>query len=340
MTDVLGIPPVLSVQALAVRYGHVRALDCVDLDVAPGAFMSLLGPSGSGKTTMLNVIAGFIGPSEGVVRHNGKDITAMPPEKRAFGVVFQGYALFPHLTALDNVAYPLRMRGLSRAESRRRAAPILERVGLAGMAGRRPSQLSGGQQQRVAMARALVYQPSILLLDEPLSALDRDLRRRLQIELKALHRQEGRTFVLVTHDQEEAMTLSDHIAVFRAGRVVQVGTPQELYRRPASRFVAEFVGEANVVPADAVQAGPAGKFAVLRPEDVRLSRVGGTSATLTDLVFAGDRWRAMLRDGAGREWLAILPEEQRAQLNPLPGERLAMSWPEGSAWIVAEDGQA
>ncbi len=332
--------PILSVRGIGVHYGRMRALDHVDLEVERGAFMSLLGPSGSGKTTMLNVIAGFVAPSEGVVRLDGADITTRPAEKREFGVVFQGYALFPHLNALDNVAYPLCTRGMARAEARRRAGEMLERVGLGAMTGRRPAQLSGGQQQRVAMARALVFHPPMLLLDEPLSALDRDLRRRLQAELKALHREEGRTFLLVTHDQEEAMTLSDRIAVFRAGRVAQIGSPQDLYHRPASRFVAEFVGEANLVPADAVSLGKAGRLLVLRPEDVRLGRKGRVPATLTDLTFAGDRWRATLRDEAGRGWLAMLSEEERARVSPQLGERLAIDWPQEIAWTVAEDDRA
>jgi ABC-type Fe3+/spermidine/putrescine transport system ATPase subunit len=332
--------PILSAQDITVRYGQQRALEHVDLEIEHGAFMSLLGPSGSGKTTMLNVIAGFVSPSAGTVRHSGVDITALPAEKREFGIVFQGYALFPHLTALANVAYPLRVRGVARDEARKRAQQMLDRVGLGAIGERRPMHLSGGQQQRVAVARALVFQPSMLLLDEPMSALDRDLRRRLQAELKTLHREEGRTFLLVTHDQEEAMTLSDRIAVFRAGKVAQVGSPQDLYRRPDSRFVAEFVGDANLIPADAVEAGEADRLLVLRPEDIRLDRKGRATATLTDMVFSGDRWRATLRDDAGRRWLATLSEKARARVSPLPGERLAIDWPRQIVWTVARDDQA
>ncbi|CAM5768126.1 ABC transporter ATP-binding protein [Labrys miyagiensis] len=334
--------PILSLRDIEVRYGAARALAGVSLDVSNGEFLSFLGPSGSGKTTTLNVIAGFVTPSRGVVLQEEGDITATPATARGFGVVFQGYALFPHLSALDNVAYPLWVRGTSRTERRTQAARMLERMGLGALAERRPAELSGGQQQRVAMARALVFDPPVLLLDEPLSALDRDLRRRLQAELRSLHRDAGRTFILVTHDQEEAMTLSDRIAVFRAGQLVQTGTPQELYRRPISRFVAEFVGEANLFPPVAAGANAGGGSLLLRPEDLSLGRArkGRWAGALVDMVFAGDSWRVTLRDEAGRSWMARLSEAERSALSPLPGECLQIDWQDEAAWIIADDGQA
>lgn len=335
-------PAILSLRDVEVHYGAAQALAGVSLDVDRGEFLSFLGPSGSGKTTTLNVIAGFVSPSRGAVLHEARDITATPAEARGFGVVFQGYALFPHLSALDNVAYPLWVRGVPGRERRAQATRMLERLGLGPLAARRPAELSGGQQQRVAMARALVFEPPILLLDEPLSALDRDLRRRLQAELRALHRDAGRTFILVTHDQEEAMTLSDRIAVFRAGRLIQTGTPQQLYRRPVSRFVAEFVGEANLLPAGALGSHGAEGLLLLRPEDLRIGRTGRDHwhGALEDLVFAGDCWRATLRDDAGRGWIAKLSDAEKAALSPLPGERLHIGWQDQEAWVVSDDVQA
>lgn len=332
---------ILSLRDIEVRYGSAPALAGVSLDVNPGEFLSFLGPSGSGKTTTLNVIAGFVPPFSGTVLHEARDITAKPAQARGFGVVFQGYALFPHLSALDNVGYPLWVRGVPRGERRRQAALMLDRLGLGSLAGRRPAELSGGQQQRVAMARALVFEPPVLLLDEPLSALDRDLRRRLQAELRALHRDAGRTFILVTHDQEEAMTLSDRIAVFRAGRLVQTGTPQELYRRPVSRFVAEFVGEANLLPMTADRSR-GDSLILIRPEEVKLARSGKDDrhAALVDLVFAGDCWRATLRDDAERVWMAKLSEAEKSALSPLPGERLHIGWQDQATWTISDDGHA
>lgn len=342
MIETLENQPILTLRDIEVRYGAAQALAGVSLDVERGEFLSFLGPSGSGKTTTLNVIAGFVSPSRGAVLHEAGDITAKPAQARGFGVVFQGYALFPHLSALDNVAYPLWVRGMPRGERRAQAAQMLERLGLGSMAERRPAELSGGQQQRVAMARALVFEPPILLLDEPLSALDRDLRRRLQAELRALHRDEGRTFILVTHDQEEAMTLSDRIAVFRAGRLIQTGTPQQLYRRPNSRFVAEFVGEANLLPTTALGSHAGDGLLLLRPEDLRISRAGKGKwqAVLVDLVFAGDCWRVALCDEAGRGWIAMMSEAERSALSPLPGECLQIEWQDQAAWVISEDGRA
>jgi putative spermidine/putrescine transport system ATP-binding protein len=248
----------LALHALTKRYGGFTAVEDVSLTVERGQFLTLLGPSGSGKTTILMCIAGFVAPSGGAVLLDGRDITALPPEKRDFGMVFQGYALFPHMTVAENVAFPLRVRKLGQAEREDRVRAALDLVQLERFAERRPSQLSGGQQQRVALARALVFDPALLLLDEPLSALDRKLRAELQEELKALHRRVGRTFVSVTHDQEEALSLSDRVAILNHGRLVQEGPPASLYERPRTRFVADFLGTSNFLQGMVTEAHPGG----------------------------------------------------------------------------------
>ncbi|WP_407048072.1 ABC transporter ATP-binding protein [Methyloraptor flagellatus] len=235
----------LKLYGLSKRYGPHRALHDVTLEVAPGEFLTLLGPSGSGKTTVLMALAGFVEPSDGEIYLDGRPISALPPDRRDFGVVFQGYALFPHLSVAANVAFPLEVRGLGRADIRAKVAAALDLVRLGAFADRKPRALSGGQQQRVALARALVFEPKLLLLDEPMGALDRQLKSELQGELRRLHRRLGTTFVNVTHDQEEAMALSDRIAVMRGGEIVEVGTPAELYARPRTRFVASFLGRSN-----------------------------------------------------------------------------------------------
>jgi putative spermidine/putrescine transport system ATP-binding protein len=237
----------LAFRGISKHYGPVRAVDGVDLDVARGEFLTLLGPSGSGKTTMLMMIAGFTAPSAGEILLDGRAITHLPPEKRNFGMVFQGYALFPHLSVFDNVAFPLKVRRRPPEEIKREVNRALELVQLTALADRMPRQLSGGQQQRVALARALVFTPDVLLLDEPLGALDRKLRTEVQIELKQLHERIGTTFVYVTHDQEEALSMSDRVAIVRDGRFVQIGRPADLYERPATRFVAGFLGESNFI---------------------------------------------------------------------------------------------
>jgi putative spermidine/putrescine transport system ATP-binding protein len=248
----------LALRGLTRRYGSFTAVDDVSLVIGQGEFLTLLGPSGSGKTTILMCIAGFVEPSAGTVLLDGRDITALPPERRDFGMVFQGYALFPHMTVAENVAFPLRVRKLGAAEREARVRAALDLVQLERFAERKPAQLSGGQQQRVALARALVFDPALLLLDEPLSALDKKLRAELQEELKALHRRVGRTFVNVTHDQEEALSLSDRVAILNHGRLVQEGAPAELYERPRTRFVADFLGKSNFlsgVVGDAAEGG-------------------------------------------------------------------------------------
>ena len=237
----------LELVAVSKSFGAVVAVDAVSFAVAPGEFLTLLGPSGSGKTTTLMMIAGFESTSAGEIILGGRRLTHVPPYRRNLGMVFQHYALFPHMTVHENVAFPLRTRGVTRAESDRQVAEALERVRLPGYGGRLPAQLSGGQQQRIALARALVYRPPVLLMDEPLGALDKKLREQMQLEIKHIQRELRLTVIYVTHDQEEALTMSDRIAVMRQGRIVQIGPPEDLYERPADEFVANFIGESNLV---------------------------------------------------------------------------------------------
>ena len=240
----------LSLKKLTKRYGQQTAIEDVSIDVGRGKFVTLLGPSGSGKTTILMTVAGFIAPTTGQILLDDRDITQLAPERRNFGMVFQGYALFPHMTVEENVWFPLRVRGIPLAKARKDVAAILELVQLGGLTSRLPAELSGGQQQRVALARALIFQPDLMLLDEPLSALDKRLRADLQWELSALHRRLGATFISVTHDQEEALSMSDDIVILRDGRVEQSGHPSALYDKPATRFVASFLGESNFIRGD------------------------------------------------------------------------------------------
>lgn len=235
----------ITLDKLTKFYGEVGAVQEISLTIQEGEFLTLLGPSGSGKTTTLMMIAGFVIPTSGDIQINGRSIVTVPPHKRNIGMVFQHYALFPHMSVFKNIAFPLEMRGLTKAQITERVRWALELVQLPGVERRRPKQLSGGQQQRIALARALVFDPAVLLLDEPLGALDRKLREEMQIELKQLHHKVGTTIIYVTHDQEEALTLSDRIVVFNQGQIVQVGTPDDLYRYPTNRFVAGFIGETN-----------------------------------------------------------------------------------------------
>ena len=248
----------LALQGLTKCYGSFTAVADVSLRVERGEFLTLLGPSGSGKTTILMCIAGFVAPTAGAILLDGKDITPLPPERRDFGMVFQGYALFPHMTVAENVAFPLRVRKLSAADREAKVRAALDLVQLQGFAERLPRQLSGGQQQRVALARALVFDPALLLLDEPLSALDKKLRAELQEELKALHRRIGRTFVNVTHDQEEALSLSDRVAILNHGKLIQEGAPAHLYEQPRTRFVADFLGKSNFLQGEVRESVPGG----------------------------------------------------------------------------------
>ncbi|WP_376100987.1 ABC transporter ATP-binding protein (plasmid) [Roseomonas sp. CCTCC AB2023176] len=240
--------PAIRIEVARKRYGGFLALDDVSLDVFPGEFITLLGPSGSGKTTLLNIIAGFQAPDRGIVSFGDRDVTALPPNRRDLGMVFQSYALFPHMTVGENIAFPLRVRRLPRAEILRRVAEVLEMVRLDGFAERSVAALSGGQRQRVALARAVVFSPRIVLMDEPLSALDKNLREHMQVEIRHLHRRIGATTLYVTHDQREALTMSDRVAIMNRGRIVQLDTPRAIYDRPANAFVAGFLGETSLIP--------------------------------------------------------------------------------------------
>src|SRR4051794_19990164 len=276
--------PDIRLTGLRKSYGEVRALDGIDLDVSAGEFFTLLGPSGSGKTTTLRLIAGFERPDEGRVELAGEDVTGLPPDERNVNTVFQDYALFPHMSVGDNVAYGLRVKKVPKAEREERVAEALTMVRLEGYQARRPSQLSGGQRQRVALARALVNRPRVLLLDEPLGALDLKLRQQLQVELKRIQSEVGITFIYVTHDQDEALTMSDRIAVMDAGRVIQIGAPNEVYDEPESDFVAGFVGVSNLLelPVEAVDGGMASLK--LGPADRVTADAGSLSAGQTAIV--------------------------------------------------------
>ena len=263
--------PILELLDISRSYGSVRAVDDLSLQLAKGEFLSLLGPSGSGKTTTLMMIAGLLQPSAGEILLEGRPITSLPPYKRNIGVVFQNYALFPHMTVAKNIAFPLTMRHAGRNEIAARVSKVLKLVGLPDHGGRYPKQLSGGQQQRVALARAMVFEPRILLMDEPLGALDKKLREQMQLEIKRLHRELGMSIIYVTHDQEEALVMSDRIAVFNHGRLEQVGTPSQLYERPMTRFVAEFIGESNIFAG--IAATNADGFSIVTSAGVRLRAV-------------------------------------------------------------------
>ncbi|CDX35471.1 putative spermidine/putrescine transporter subunit; ATP-binding component of ABC superfamily tranporter [Mesorhizobium plurifarium] len=323
----------LQLEGLGKSFGHFRALHDISLDLQQGEFLTMLGPSGSGKTTTLQLIAGFLQPDRGRLLMKGRDIAGIPAHRRNIGMVFQDYALFPHMTALDNVAFPLESRGIGKLERRRRAEEMLGVVNLGHLLDRYPRQLSGGQKQRVALARALVYDPEVVLLDEPLGALDKKLRTSMQLEILRITRRFGATVISVTHDQEEALVMSDRIALFSQGALAQVGTPKELYAKPANAFVADFVGESNLLPAELTRAGgeavvkgdgwlaklPVDRLAVgladgqvtlmVRPESLRLSagdaspvaqRPNSIEATVKQVVYLGSALRvhAQLPNGS------------------------------------------
>jgi ABC-type Fe3+/spermidine/putrescine transport system ATPase subunit len=358
----------LRLEDLEKRYGDVLAVERLDLDVAPGEFVTLLGPSGSGKSTTLAMVAGFEEPTRGRVWLGENDITRLPTHKRTLGMVFQGYALFPHMSVFDNVAFGLRLKGVRGDELRRRVADGLRTVALDGMERRRPAQLSGGQQQRVALARAVVDDPPLLLMDEPLSALDKALRKQMQVELRHIHRNLGTTLLYVTHDQEEALSLSDRIVVMHEGRVMQVGGPREIYERPANRFVAQFIGEANFVAVHDVAGGSDG-FArgtaaggasvcgrltgpfdgggagtlVLRPEDAVVGEAGADGHNcLTvrprELVYVGDRIRCVGTLPSGDEFVLWL--DHRAGADVRVGEETSVGWPHTRSVIIGDGAAA
>jgi putative spermidine/putrescine transport system ATP-binding protein len=306
----VGPGPAVRLEGLEKRFGDVAAVDGIDLEIGDGEFFSMLGPSGSGKTTTLRMIAGFELPTAGRVLLHGRDVTGLAPFDRDVNTVFQDYALFPHMTVGDNVAYGLVIRKVPKAERLRRVAEAMAMVRLEGFERRKPGQLSGGQRQRVALARALVNRPRVLLLDEPLGALDLKLREEMQIELKRIQQEVGITFVYVTHDQEEALTMSDRIAVFNRGRIEQVGAPAVVYERPATRFVAGFVGTSNLLTGDAARAivGTAGTFTV-RPEKIHLATADATAGddevaaagTIREVVYVGPDTRYIVTLDAGAE---------------------------------------
>jgi spermidine/putrescine ABC transporter ATP-binding subunit len=297
----LPAPALLSIERLIVRYGSTTALDSLSLDVQRGEMFVLLGGSGSGKTTLLRAIAGFVRPDHGCIALNGRDLAGLPPHRRPVNTMFQSYALFPHMSVAANIGFGLRQRGASRAETEARVAEMLELVSLSGFGARRPNQLSGGQQQRVALARSLAPRPDLLLLDEPLSALDRNLREATRNELVRLHRTLGISFILVTHDQEEALTMASRLGVMRDGRLAQVGTPAEVYERPNSRYVAEFLGAANVLSAVIRDTG-AGVTQVELPGIGRVLAEGAAPAPAGStawLALRPERLRLLFPEGVG-----------------------------------------
>jgi putative spermidine/putrescine transport system ATP-binding protein len=316
-------------ERLVKRFGDVVAVDGLDLAIADGEFFSMLGPSGSGKTSTLRMIAGFEQPTDGRIYLHGSDVTGVPPFDRDVNTVFQDYALFPHMSVGDNVGYGLVVRKVGRDERRRRVADALEMVRLTGYEGRRPGQLSGGQRQRVALARALVNRPRVLLLDEPLGALDLKLREEMQIELKEIQQEVGITFIYVTHDQEEALTMSDRLAVFNLGRIEQVGTPAEVYEHPATTFVAGFVGTSNLLTGEAARAviGRGGVFTV-RPEKIRLADPsvapapdeGSVLGTIREVVYLGPDTRYVVALLVGGELVVTQQNLETSSMEALAAQ--------------------
>jgi len=360
----------LQIAGLCKRYGDFVALAPTDLDVEQGEFLTLLGPSGSGKTTLLSLIAGLARPDDGCIRLNGADVTYGAPYERDMGMVFQNYALFPHMTVAENIAFPLQMRKVDAASARKKVAQALEMVHLPHVAGRYPRELSGGQQQRIALARCIVYRPSIILMDEPLGALDKKLRDQMQIEIKRIHRDLGTTVIYVTHDQEEAMTMSDRICLMNAGEIAQLGAPADLYFRPRTVFVADFLGESNLLDAvvtaregdhvqvsmhgadmgramvydPQVKAGASVKL-MLRPQNVRIEACGRDAgqgdaripATLTDIMVTGGMTKLYLQFKAMKaEPLVVAFPTNRLGARYEIGQTLNLSWAQPDAVAIAQ----
>ena len=348
----------VQLESVTKRFGAVEAVRDLDLEIGSGEFFTLLGPSGCGKTTTLRMVAGFEEPTSGRVLIDGVDVEGRPPFRRPTNTVFQSYALFPHLSVEENVAFGLKRTKVPRDELRTRVGEELERVGLSGEAKRKPRQLSGGQQQRVALARALVNRPSVLLLDEPLGALDLKLRKRLQVELKQIQRDVGITFVYVTHDQEEALTMSDRIAVMNEGVVEQIAVPEDVYERPATSFVAGFIGVSNLLPGEAISPSevrldsgavvsaphglPAGDrcHAVVRPEKLAVGGEGpGIDGMLESSVYLGTATQLVVRFPDETSLTALVPnvDEQSRRNLPAPGEQVRLSWHPEHLHIVREE---
>jgi spermidine/putrescine transport system ATP-binding protein len=364
------IEPSVRLERVTKRFGDFAAVRDMELDIAPGQFFTMLGPSGCGKTTTLRMVAGFEEPTEGRVLLDGDDMTGLPAFKRPTNTVFQSYALFPHRSVEQNVAFGLQRQKVDRAEIRRRVGDELERVGLAAEAKRRPAQLSGGQQQRVALARALVNRPAVLLLDEPLGALDLKLRKQLQVELKRIQREVGITFVYVTHDQEEALTMSDRIAVMNRGVVEQVADPETVYERPATTFVAGFIGVSNLMPGEVISANGSGAqlrldagptvrtpqsggattgeraHAVVRPEKLVLTSAGEASpdgrasveGQVESSLYLGTATQMVVRLGDGTRMTVLVPNADAEARRDLPaaGDGARLSWSDENIHIVRE----
>jgi putative spermidine/putrescine transport system ATP-binding protein len=328
--------PAVRLSGIRRVYGDVVAVAGIDLDIGAGEFFTMLGPSGSGKTTTLRVIAGFERPDAGRVELQGVDVTRVAPAQRAVNTVFQDYALFPHMTVAENVEYGLRVKGMGRRDRRARAEAMLDKVRLPGLGDRKPMQLSGGQRQRVALARAIVNGPPVLLLDEPLGALDLKLRQEMQIFLKALQRDLGITFVYVTHDQEEALTMSDRMAVFNEGRIEQVGAPAEVYEHPQTEFVAGFVGVSNVVERD-------GKRITIRPEKIRMTDEtagDGEPGTVREVVYVGMITRYVIDLDAGGQLVVVRQNLETSSQEALSeqGKRVRLSWRPEHTYEIGKEG--
>lgn len=343
----------LAVENVSVALGGTTVLDDISLDVQAGEFVTLLGHSGSGKTTMLNIVAGFIKQDAGRILFAGEPVDAVPPIDRDIGIVFQSYALFPHMTVLQNVMFPLQVRGVGRQERMRRAKEYLELVQLGDLSGRRAAQLSGGQQQRVALARALVFEPTLLLLDEPLAALDKQLRESMQLELKRIQREVGVTTIAVTHDQTEALAMSDRVAVMGTGSLEQFATPEDIYQRPTTDFVARFIGEANMLPVDDDGTVSAlgvrlpdcqGGTAVIRPEHLRLSagprHPDGAAGRVAEAVYQGTRYRVIVHlDQQDEHRLVVSAPWQPGVEQLAVGTRVHVSCAPESVHVIASAGQ-
>jgi putative spermidine/putrescine transport system ATP-binding protein len=329
--------PAVRLSGIRRTYGDVVAIDELDLEIADGEFFTLLGPSGSGKTTTLRVIAGFEQPDRGLVELHGADVTRVPPSERDVNTVFQDYALFPHMTVQQNVEYGLRVKGVGRKQRRIKAEDVLERVRLPHVGGRRPVQLSGGQRQRVALARAIVNSPSVLLLDEPLGALDLKLRQEMQVFLKALQRDLGITFIYVTHDQEEALTMSDRMAVFNEGRIEQVGSPADVYEHPQTEFVAGFVGVSNVLDRD-------GRRITIRPEKISMiddDGGEGEPGVVREVVYVGMVTRYIVDLDSGGELVVVRQNLETSSQQAVEdrGKRVRLQWKPEHTYEIPKEGQ-
>ncbi|MDP1713518.1 MAG: ABC transporter ATP-binding protein [Anaerolineales bacterium] len=329
--------PAITFEKVSRYFGEVKAVDQIDLEVIDGEFFSMLGPSGSGKTTCLRMIAGFDRPTSGQIHLYGRDVSSLPPYERDVNTVFQDYALFPHMNVGDNIAYGLMVKNVARQERTKHVDEMLELVQLSGFAGRKPSQLSGGQRQRVALARALINHPKVLLLDEPLGALDLKLRQQMQVELKTIQKRVGITFIFVTHDQEEAITMSDRIAVFNQGKIEQIGSPSDIYERPASSFVAGFVGTSNLVSGEIAKhsTGSEQTFSI-RPEKIHIGSLSDTphsdmismDGVIRDVVYLGLFTRYLVEIEGGVDLVVVEQNLKSTSMDVLSakGQKVRLSW--------------